>query len=115
MDNKNINENQIKDLLFDILLEETSKVSRQDYTRIQFKIEDFERKLDEAIREFRELADSIPDGLKTVSKGRLNAVSNCLHESRETIKMLKLKIRKHKKNSYTTQQVVPVQEKKKIK
>ena len=40
-----INENQVKDVLQKILTEEVSKVSRQDFSKVQFKIDELENSL----------------------------------------------------------------------
>ena len=55
------------------------------------------------LKEFRKLQDSLPDGLKTVVNGRISSISNNLNDSNKLIGELKVKIRKHKKNSYTQQ------------
>ena len=40
MENKMITENIVKEALKKVLNEETSKVNRQDFSRVQFKIEE---------------------------------------------------------------------------
>ena len=42
MENKNISENVVKSLLTQLLNEETSKVKREDFNRVQFKIEELQ-------------------------------------------------------------------------
>jgi hypothetical protein len=104
-----INENIVKDLLFNILNEETSKVRRDEYNKVQFRIEEFENSLGEAMKEFRKLQDSLPDGLKTVANGRISTISSNLSEADKLIGQLKNKIKQHKRSSLTQQ----VDEKKK--
>ena len=104
-----ISENIIKNLVFQVLNEEASKVKRDDYSRVQFRLEELENSLIETLKEFRKLENSLPDGLKTVSNGRVSSISKNLAESHKLIKQLKDKIRVHKKSSYTQQ----VDEKKK--
>ena len=42
MEKQIITENQVKDILDKILMEETSKVSRNEFSRVQFKIEELQ-------------------------------------------------------------------------
>jgi uncharacterized protein YukE len=109
MENKTISENVVKSVLDRILNEETSKVKREDFNRVQFKIEELQNSLNETIKEFRKLEDSIPGGLKTVSNGRINGISNSLSNTQKLLIQLKDKIRQHKRNTYSQQ----VNEKKK--
>lgn len=109
MENKNISENVVKSLLNQLLNEETSKVKREDFNRVQFKIEELQNSLNETIKEFRKLEDSIPAGLKTVSNGRITGISSNLLGAQKLLAQLKDKIRQHKRNTYSQQ----VDEKKK--
>jgi esterase/lipase len=98
--NKEIEEKTILKFLNQILLEETSKVSRNDYGRIQYKMDELESQIMETIKEFRKLEDTIPDGLKTISNGRMKSIYGSLIESHNTLKVLKTKIKNHKKMTY---------------
>lgn len=109
MENKIITENKIKEVLDKLLNEETSKVKREDYNRVQFKIEELQNSLNDTIREFRKMEDSIPAGLKTVANGRVSGISSNLMETQKLISQLKEKLKQHKRNSFTQQ----VEEKKK--
>ena len=71
-----ISENDIKNALFSILNEEVSKVKREDYARTQYKIEELQNSLNEAIKDFRKLEETLPEGLKTVANGRISSISN---------------------------------------
>lgn len=104
-----ITENQVKDILGKILLEETSKVRRDDYNRIQYRIEELQNSLNETLKEFRKVNDTLPDGLKTVSNGRMSSISSSLNNAQKLIGQLKDKIKQHKRTTFSQQ----VEEKKK--
>jgi hypothetical protein len=104
-----ITENIIKNKIFDVLNEETSKVKREDYTKTQYKIEELQNSLNETMREFRKLEESLPNGLKTVANGRVTGISSSLSNAQKLISQLKDKIRQHKRASIVQQ----VEEKKK--
>ena len=104
-----ITENQVKDILGKILLEETSKVRRDDYNRIQYRIEELQNSLNETLKEFRKVNDTLPDGLKTVSNGRMSSISSNLNNAQKLIGQLKDKIKQHKRTTFSQQ----VEEKKK--
>ncbi len=104
-----ISENIIKNKIFDVLNEETSKVKREDYAKTQYKIEELQNSLNETMREFRKLEESLPNGLKTVANGRVTGISSSLSNAQKLISQLKDKIRQHKRASYVQQ----VEEKKK--
>jgi hypothetical protein len=109
MEKQQISENLVKDMIFQVLSEEVSKVRRDDYNRVQYKIEELQNSLNETMKEFRKLEQSIPDGLKTVTNGRITGVSSSLSNAQKLVSQLKDKIRHHKKSSFTQQ----VEEKKK--
>ena len=109
MENKIISENKVKEVLYQILQEETSKVKREDFSRVQFKIEELQNSLNETLKELRKLDDSIPSGLKTVTSGRLNGISSNLSNAQKLIIQLKDKLKQHKKSQYSQQ----IEEKKK--
>lgn len=97
MVNKEIEEKTVLRILNNILLEETSKVNRTDYNRVQFKMDELESQILETIKEFRKFEDAIPDGLKTLTNGRLKSIYTNLVESHNTLKTLKVKVKNHKK------------------
>ena len=109
MEKQIISEDLVKNVLNRILNEETSKVKRDEYNKVQFRLEELENSLGETLKEFRKLNDSLPDGLKTVANGRVTGISRNLTEANKLIDQLKYKIRQHKKSSYTQ----PIEEKKK--
>lgn len=104
-----INEDAVLNILRNILSEEVSKVNRNDYNRVQFKMDELESQLGETIKELRQLQDSIPDGLKTLTSGRVKMISDSLTNAHSTLKVLKNKVRAHRKSSSQNQ----VDEKKK--
>lgn len=109
MKDRLISEDAVKKVLNNLLNEEISKVNRQEYNRVQYKIEELQNSLSETIKEFRKLEDSVPEGLKTLSNGRISTISTNLSNTQKILSQLKEKIRQHKKNSFTQQ----VDEKKK--
>jgi hypothetical protein len=110
MEKKLISEIRVNEVLQQILSEETSKVKRDDFTRVQFKIEELQNSLGETMKEFRKLEDSIPNGLKTISNGRVSGISSSLSNAQKLITQLKDKVKQYKKSSFTQQ----VDEKKKL-
>lgn len=109
MDKELITENDVKNILFNILNEDISKVKREDYTRTQYKIEELQNSLNETIKEFRKMEDSLPDGLKTLANGRISGISSNLLNAQKLVVQLKDKIRQHKKKNFSQQ----IEEKKK--
>jgi predicted nucleic acid-binding Zn-ribbon protein len=110
MDKKSlISEEIVKNIVYGLINEETSKVKRDDFNRVQYKIEELQNSLSETMKEFRKLEDSIPGGLKTLSNGRISGIASNLSDAQKLITQLKDKIRQHKKSTYSQQ----VDEKKK--
>jgi hypothetical protein len=95
-----INENQVRDILDKILIEEASKVSRQDFSKVQFKIEELENSLVDTMKELRKLKEAVPSGLESITKNRISAISNNLTESQKLIRILKDKVRNYKRSLY---------------
>ena len=109
MEKNIITEEDVKKVLDNILLEEASKVSRQDFSRVQFKIEELENALSEASKEFRKLQESIPAGLQNITNKRISLVSSYLIGAQGNISKLKDVVRSYKRKIYAQQ----VEEKKK--
>lgn len=103
MEKNIISEDVVKKVLSQILSEETSKVKRDEYNRVQFKMDELQSSLNETIKEFRKLQDSIPNGLKTVTNGRINGVSNALFGAQKLLNNLKEKVKQHKRSHYNQQ------------
>ena len=109
MNNNILTENLVKEAVEKVLSEQVSKVSRQDFNRVQFKIEELQNSLGETFKELRKLEDSIPSNLKTLSNGRLSSISSSLSDAQKLLTQLKDKIKQHKRNTFSQQ----VDEKKK--
>jgi hypothetical protein len=101
MEKKLINENMVKDMVAKLLSEDMSKVSRQDFSRVQFKIEELQNSLNETIKELRKLSDSIPTGLKGVTNARIGGISSNLSSAQKLLVQLKDKVRTYKKTLYS--------------
>ena len=104
-----ISEEAIKDVLNQLLNEEVSKVKREDFARVQFKMDELQNSLNETVKELRKLQDSMPSGLKTISNGRLSGVGQNLASAQKLISQLREKIKLFKKSLYSQQ----IEEKKK--
>lgn len=110
MGNQVLNENHINEVIDRILIEESSKVSRYEFGRVQFKIEELQNSLNETIKELRKLQDSTPSGLKSIMGGRMTSISSQLLNSQKLVLQLKEKVKQHKKSVHSQQ---PIDEKKK--
>jgi hypothetical protein len=82
-------------------MEETSKVSRNEFSRVQFKIEELQNSLNETVRELRKLEDSVPTGLQNLTKSRISMISSNLTNSQKLLVVVKEKIRNYKKSLYS--------------
>ncbi len=109
MEKQIITENQVKDVLNKVLMEQTSKVSRNEFSRVQYKIEELQNSLNETVKELRKLEDSIPGGLEILTKSRVSMISSNLTNSQKILSILKDKVRQYKRSLYTQS----VEEKKK--
>jgi hypothetical protein len=101
MEKQIITENHVKDVLEKVLMEQTSKVSRNEFSRVQFKIEELQNSLNETVKELRKLEDSIPGGLQTLTKSRVSVISSNLTNSQKILSILKDKVRQYKRSLYT--------------
>ena len=109
MEKQIITENQVKDILEKVLMEQTSKVSRNEFSRVQFKIEELQNSLNETVKELRKLEDSIPSGLQMLTKSRVSMISSNLSNTQKLLSIVKDKIRNYKRSLYSQ----PIEEKKK--
>jgi len=98
-----ITEEQVKEALSKVLLNEASTVKREEFNRVQFKIEELQNSLGETMKEFRKLEDSIPLGLKTITNGRVSDISSQLTNAQNLIIQLKNKVKNHKRKLYLQQ------------
>lgn len=98
-----ISEDLVKKIFLEVLNEDTSKIKREDYNRVQFKIDELQNSLSETMKELRKLDDCVPSGLKTVCNGRISSIARDLSSAQKFLFQLKEKIRQHKKASYVQQ------------
>ena len=98
-----ISEEIIKETLQRVILSEAEKVKRDDYNRVQFKIEELQNSLSDTIKELRKLEGSIPAPLKKLTDSRINSVSTNLLDSQKIIGVLKDKVKSYKRHSYLKQ------------
>lgn len=105
MKKQEITEEIVKNKILEVLSEQTSKVRREDFARVQFKIEELQNSLTETFKELRKLEDSVPSNLKTITNGRISGISLSLSNAQKLLSQLKDKIKQHKRNLFN-QQVV---------
>lgn len=98
-----ISEEIIRETVQKVILLEAEKVKRDDYNRLQFKIEELQNSLSETIKELRKLEGSVPGPLKKITDSRINTVSTNLVNSQKIIGVLKEKIKSYKKHIYLKQ------------
>jgi len=96
---KNIIEENTKSILSKILNEEVSKVSRQEFNRVLFKLEELDNSLTETIKEYKKLEESLPYGLKNVTNKKMSLVKSYLYATRNDIAQLVSNVRKFRKRN----------------
>jgi len=101
MEKNIISENLVKEAVDKVLFEQMSKVSRQDFSRVQFKIEELQNSLGETVKELRKLEDFIPSGLKSTSNARISGITVSLSNAQKLLTQLKDKVRQYKKSIYS--------------
>jgi hypothetical protein len=103
MENNLITEDKVKEILAKILNEE--KVSRNEYSRVQFKLDEISGCLSDTIKEVRKLEDTIPTGLKSSISSKVNAIMGNLNTTHKSVEVLKQKVKQLKKAAFA--QIVP--------
>jgi len=98
-----ITEEQVKEVLNNLLSEQMKRVSREDFNRIQFKIEELQNSLNETLKDFSKLQSSVPSGLQTATKSRLMSIGMQLSLSQNEVAKLKEGVRNYKKKMYSRQ------------
>ena len=98
-----VTEEQVKKVLDNILTEEMKKVSRQDFSRTQFKIEELQNSLNETLKDYRKLHASLPTGLQGVTKSKLISIGTHLGSAQVEINKLKEGVINYKRKTYTRQ------------
>ena len=97
-----ITEEQVKKVLEAVLInEEVSRVSRQDFSRVQFKIEELQNSLNETQKEFTKLQSNMPVGLKNITNKRMIAISSYLIGAQGNISKLKDVVKQYKRKVNT--------------
>jgi DNA-binding HxlR family transcriptional regulator len=102
---KKINEEVVMEAIRNILSEETKRVRREDYNKVQYKLEELENQLIETVKELRKVEGSIPEGLNTLCGGRVKNISQSLSDAHKNVKQLKEKIKEHKRIRYQSNQI----------
>jgi uncharacterized protein YicC (UPF0701 family) len=102
---KKINEEVVMEAIRNILSEETKRVRREDYNKVQYKLEELENQLIETVKELRKVEGSIPEGLNTLCEGRVKNISQSLSDAHKNVKQLKEKIKEHKRIRYQSNQI----------
>lgn len=101
MKKQEITEEIVKNKVIELLSEQTSKVRREDFAKVQFKIEELQNSLSETFKDLRKLEDSVPNNLKTLTNSRISGISQSLSNAQKLLVQLKDKIRQYKRNLYT--------------
>lgn len=100
-----INEEVVLETIRNILSEETRRVRREDYNKVQFKLDELETQMIETVKELRKVQDSVPEGLSTLCMGRMKNISQSLSDAQKNLKQLKEKIKEHKKSRFQSTQI----------
>jgi len=103
MGKSTITEEQVKEVLGNLLSEEMKKVSRQEFNKTQFRIEELQNSLNETMKDYAKLQSSLPGGLQTLSKSRLMSIGMQLSLAQKEIEKLKEGVRSYKKKSFSRQ------------
>jgi paraquat-inducible protein B len=96
-----ITEDQVKKVLDNLLAEEVNKVSRQDFNRVQFKIEELENSLNETMKEYRKLQESLPPAFRNATSKKMQSILSYLNITKQTIGGLKENVKMFKRKIYS--------------
>ena len=105
-----ITEDQVKKVLDNLLSEEMKKVSRQDFSRTQFKIEELQNSLNETLKDYRKLHATLPAGLQGVTRAKLISIGNHLSQTQGEITKLKEGVTNYKRKMHSRQPPTAPQE-----
>lgn len=97
-----INEEVIQSFILNVLNEETKKITRQDYQRAQFKIDELMSSLRESIKEINKLNEQLPIGLRVIAKNKMTKLSSSLEDAKQATYELSAKLKEHKTKSFST-------------
>lgn len=98
MDKKQISEDAIRKVLTQVLNEEISKVKREEYTRLLFKLDDIEKSLSDLIRELHKVDDTTATGLKVICKDKFSLINSNLLNTHRLLLQLKDRVRQKRKS-----------------
>jgi len=96
-----ITEEQVKHILDKVLTEGMTRVSRQDFSRTQFKIEEVQNSLNETIKEFRKLQNSVPVGLQGATNSKISSIAGYLNNVQKDLNKLKDNVKTYKRKVYS--------------
>jgi hypothetical protein len=96
-----ITEDKVKEVLESVLLENMKRVPRQDFNRAQFRIEELQNSLDEALKDFIKLQNSIPEGLRGSVNHKLLSIGTSLTNAQMEVVRLKNGVKGYKKKMYS--------------
>ena len=102
-----VTEEQVKKILDSLLSEQVKRISRQEFSRTQFKIEELQNSLNETLKDYRKLHASLPTGLQSITKSKLISIGNYLGQAQGEINKLKEGITNYKRKTYTRQTPPP--------
>lgn len=115
MEKNQITEEKIREVLSHIIEEEVSKIKREDFARLLYKLDDFERSLVELMREFHKIDNSTPTSLKFICRDKTSLINNNLLMTHKQVIQLKEKIKLKRKRQANNDSIQQITEKKKRK
>ena len=98
---RDINEEMIQSMILTVINEEAMKVSRADYNKVQFRLDELMSTLSEMEKELRKLSDQMPTALMVVTKKKINSINDCLVKSKDEIGYIRNKVIEHKRRAFT--------------
>jgi hypothetical protein len=101
MDNNILKEEEINHLIQKILKEEAGKISRAEYNKINFKLDEFSNSLGETFKELRKFEEAVPSELENITKSRITSINGHLVEIKKIINQLNEKIKTRKKSNFS--------------
>lgn len=90
-----------KEILNEMVIEESKKIKREDFNRILFKIEEIEKSVFEIEKDIEKMENIIPFILKSTTAPKINLMKNNLLGFQRGLFDLKIKINKLKKKNNT--------------
>ena len=103
MKNNIITEEDVISVLNKVLLDESTKIKREEFSRVQYKLDELNNSLVDIIREIRKLEDSTPLGLRKVMNGGITSIYSGLYNAEKRLILLIESVRQYKRNLYSRQ------------